>query len=101
MENKVIDYEHRFTTLEDQVSNNTKEIRELEKRQDNLDDLVSTVKVLAVREENVEKDVSEIKKDVKSVINKSAKRWDSMIDKIILVIVGGVIGYILTQLGLG
>lgn len=101
METKLVDYEHRFTTLEDQVSTNTKQIKDLEKRQDNLDELVSTVKVLAVREENVEKDVGEIKTDVKSLTGKSGKRWDDLVDKIILLIAGGVIGFILTQLGLG
>ena len=46
--------EHRLTEVEERVKSNTKSINELEKRQDDVDELVSTVKVLAVREENVE-----------------------------------------------
>ena len=70
-------------------------IEELEKRQDNLDDLVITVKTLATREENVESDVKEIKTDVKDIISKPAKRWDTIIASIITAIVAGIIGYLL------
>ena len=65
MEEK-LDIEHRMTVLEDRSKSNTKRLDDVEKRQDNLDELVSTVKVLAVREENGETDVKEIKTDVKS-----------------------------------
>ena len=87
------DFEHRLTAVETRVE-------EVERRQDNLDELVSTVKVLAVREENVENDVKEIKNDVKSLTSKPAKMWDSMMEKIMLGIVATVIGYFLAQIGL-
>lgn len=91
--------EHRLTSIEDKVESNTNRINELEKRQDDLDELVSTVKVLAVREENVESDVKEIKSDVKSLTSKPGKRWDSLIDKIIITIAAAILGFILARLG--
>jgi hypothetical protein len=87
------DIEHRLTTVETRVE-------ELEKRQDNLDDLVSTVKVLAVREEQVENDVKEIKSDVKSLTGKAGQKWDNMVDRVIWAIVAAAITFILTQLGM-
>lgn len=95
-----MEIEHRLTAVEDRAASNTKRLDEVEKRQDDLDELVSTVKVLAVREENVEKDVKEIKSDVKSITNKPAQRWDSLVDKIILTIAAAVVGFILAKLGL-
>lgn len=95
-----LSHEKRLTDVENRAKSNTHRLEELEKRQDNLDDLVSTVKVLAVREENVENDVKEIKSDVKLLTSKPAQRWDSMIDKIIMLIVGGIVTYILTRIGL-
>lgn len=95
-----IENEHRLTAVEDRSKSNTRRIEELEKRQDNLDDLVGTVKVLATREENVENDVKEIKSDVKTLTNKPAKKWDSLTDKVFLTVVAAVIGYFLAQLGL-
>ena len=97
MDEKII--EHRLTELEGRSKSNTHRLDELEKRQDNLDDLVSTVKVLAVREEAVENDVKEIKSDVKMLTSKPGKMWESVVEKIILTIAAAVIGYILAQIG--
>ena len=76
-----MDFEHekRLTEIEERSKSNSHRIDSLEKRQDNLDELVGTVKVLAVREENVETDVKEIKSDVKSLTGKSGKLWDGMV----------------------
>lgn len=92
--------EHRLTETEERSKSNTHRLDELERRQDNLDDLVSTVKVLAVREEAVENDVKEIKADVKSLTIKPAQRWDGLVDKIIWAVAGAVLAFILSQIGL-
>lgn len=96
-----MDFEHekRLTEIEERSKSNSHRIDSLEKRQDNLDELVGTVKVLAVREENVESDVKEIKSDVKSLTGKSGKLWDGMVEKIIMIIVAAVIGFILAKIG--
>jgi len=94
------DIEHRLTEIEGRSKSNTHRLDELEKRQDNLDDLVSTVKVLAVREEAVENDVKEIKNDVKSLTSKSGQKWDSLMDKIIWAVAGAVLAFLLAKIGL-
>lgn len=86
--------------VEDRSKSNEHRIEDLEKRQDNLDELVSTVKVLAIREENVENDVKEIKTDVKALNEKPAKKWDGLVDKIILTIAAAVIGFLLSKIGM-
>ena len=96
MENEI---EHRLTEVEERSKSNTYRLAEVEKRQDNLDDLVSTVKVLAVREENVENNVKEIKSDVKSLTGKPAKRWDNLVKQVISILVAGVVGFILAKFG--
>lgn len=95
-----LDDERRLTIVEERSKSNEDRITDIEKRQDNLDELVGTVKVLAVREENVENDVKEIKSDVKTLTNKPAKRWDGLIDTIITVLVGGILGFILAKFGM-
>ena len=92
--------EHRLTEVEQRSKSNQHRLDEVEKRQDNLDDLVSTVKVLAVREENVENDVKEIKSDVKSLTNKPAKRWDNLVSQVISILIAGIVGFILAKFGL-
>ncbi len=94
------EFEHRLTEVEDRAKSNQHRIEEVEKRQDILDDLVSTVKVLADREERVEGDVREIKGDVKSLKDVPAKRWEVIMTQLIIAIVALVLGYICRMLGL-
>ena len=95
-----VEHEKRLTQVEELAKTNARRIENIEKRQNNLDELVGTVKALAVREENVESDVKEIKSDVKSLTGKSGKRWDNLVDKIIVTVAAAIIGFILARLGL-
>ena len=94
------EFEHRLTEVETRAKSNQHRLDEMEKRQNNLDDLVGPVKVLADREERVEDDVKEIKGDVKSLKDKPAKRWETIVNNIIWAVVGAVIVYLLNQIGL-
>lgn len=94
-----LEHEKRMTEIESRSKSNTRRIDEMEKRQNDLDELVGTVKALAVKEERVENDVKEIKNDVKLLANKPAQRWEGIVDKILFGIVGAVVGYIMIQLG--
>lgn len=95
-----LDHERRLTEVEERVKSNSHRIDEVERRQDSLDELVGTVKVLAVRERQVEADVKEIKGDVKSLTSKPAQRWEMLITQIISLLAAAVIGFILAKIGL-
>ena len=45
-------------------------------------------------------DLKEIKGDVKNIILKPAKRWDSIVEKAILAAVGVLVAYIAVKAGL-
>ena len=74
---------------------NTHRLNELSTRVDNIEDLTSSVKVLAAREERVEKDVKEIKSDVKELTARSGKRWEALVDKAIAVLAGAFVAWVL------
>ena len=95
-----IDIEHRLTEVEERSKSNTHRIDDVEKRQDNLDKLATSVAVLAEREKKVEENVEEIKVDVKSITGKPAKRWETLISQLITVVVAAVAGFILAKIGL-
>jgi len=96
-----LQHEKRLTEVEERAKSNSHRIGNLEKRQGELLDLTSSVKALAVREENVENDVKEIKSDVKTLTEKPGKKWDSLIEKVTLTVVAALIGFLLGQIGLG
>ena len=95
-----LEHEKRLTETEARSKSNTKRIDEIEKKQGDIADLVSSVKILADREVRVEKDVKEIKDDVKEMKSKPGKLWEGIVEKIIYTIVGGIVTYALVKLGL-
>lgn len=95
-----MEHERRLTEVESRSKSNTKRLDDIEKRQDNLDDIVGTVKVLSEREKRVEDDVKEIKTDVKSIKDKPAQRWDSLVTQIISILVAALVGFLLAKFGL-
>lgn len=95
-----LDHERRLTEVEERAKGNSWRISEVEKRQDNLDELVGTVKVLAVREKQVEADVKEIKGDVKALASKPAERWEMLVTQVLSLLVAAVIGFVLAKIGL-
>lgn len=95
-----MEHERRLTEVEQRSKSNMKRIDDMEARQENLDKLVNTVGILADREARVEDDVKEIKIDVKSLTEKPGKRFDNLIDKILLTVAAALVGFILAQIGL-
>lgn len=95
-----INIEHRLTEVEERSKSNTHRLDEVERRQDNLDRLATSVSLLAEREERVESDVKEIKCDVKSLAEKPGKRYDSLVDKVVWAVLAAVIAFILGRIGL-
>lgn len=95
-----LQHEQRLTEVEARSKSNSKRLDAVEKRQNDLGELVGTVKALAVREENIENDVKEMKQDVKSLTEKPAKRWEALVEKAILTVAAALIGFLLAQIGL-
>ena len=95
-----MEHERRLTEVEERSKSNTHRIDKFEKQQSEFVELVSSVKFLAEREQNVENDVKEIKSDVKSLASKPGKRWDSLVDKIIVTVAAAVVGFILAKFGM-
>lgn len=93
-------HEERLSKVEERAKSNSHRIEEVEKRQDNLDKIAGAVEALAVREENVESVVTEIKSDVKSLTGKSGQRWDNLINQIITIIAAAVVGFLIAKIGL-
>ena len=85
----------RLTETASRAKSNTHRIEKLEQRQNDLDKLVTAVEVLAAREHSVEADVKEIKADVKTITQKSGKRWDAMLDRVLYILIGIAVSLLL------
>lgn len=90
----------RLTRVEDRCKSNTHRIESLEKRQDDTEKLVTSVAIIAEKQKDMEGDVKEMKCDVKKLIEKPAKRWEGVVEKIIYTVVGAIVAYLLAKGGL-
>lgn len=71
----------------------------VEKRQNELGDLVASVSAIATEQTAMRDNITEIKTDIKEIKDKPAKRWDSVVDKALMTVLGGIILYIMSKIG--
>lgn len=90
----------KLTEVEQRSKSNTHRLDDVEKRQDNLDELVTSVAIMAKEQEHLRTDVTEIKTDVKALTTKPAKRWDAIVDKLIWAVLAAVVAFLLARVGL-
>ncbi|MFR4595650.1 MAG: hypothetical protein ACLT8T_09640 [Oscillospiraceae bacterium] len=90
-----------LTRHDGQLQRQEGRIKELERRQDDLEKLASSVAILAQRQEDMDANIREIKKDVGQMAQKAGRRWDMIVEKAIAAIVGALVGFVLLKLGLG
>lgn len=95
-----LEHEKRLTEVEARSKSNAHRLDDVEKKQNDLSELVGTVKVLATKEENIENDIKEMKDDVKEIKSQPAKRWEGLVTQLITLIVAAVVGFVLARIGL-
>lgn len=90
-----------LTRHDGQLQRQDGRIKDIERRQDDLDKMASCVAILAQRQEDMDADIKEIKKDVSQMAQKAGRRWDMIVEKAIAAVAGALVGFILLKLGLG
>ena len=90
------DYSAAIAELAQRGKSNTHRLDKLEQRQDALDKLVTSVEVLATRQESVEGDVKEIEEDVTGLAARPGKRWDSIVSTLLAALVGAFAAWLLS-----
>ena len=80
----------------------------VEKQQEAIHDLAASIKVMASEQKHqtetinlVRKDVTRLESKVDVLETKPAKRWDGLVDKAIWGVVGAVLAFLLSQIGIG
>lgn len=94
------EYGRRLTAVEERSKSNTHRIDELYEKQEKMSETIKTVAVMASEQTHIKEDVSEIKSDVKKLMGRDGKRWEMVVEKVILLAVAAMVGYALMKLGL-
>lgn len=83
--------------IDEENERQNKRISLLEKGQTQINELVSSVKVLAVNMDNMAKEQGNMSARLKEIEGKPAKKWDTFIACVITAVVSSVVSYILTK----
>lgn len=90
----------KYAEMEARGKSNTHRLDALEKNQKALNELTTSVKVLATEQSTMKTDIGEIKTGLKTLTDKPGKRWEAIVDKAIWLVAGALIAFVLAQLGL-
>ncbi len=91
----------RLTAVEQRSKSNSHRLETLEKHTDALNTLATSVAVMAERVETTGDKVDSLCTDVQELKSEPGKRWKSVVERVIYIVVAAVVGFILARLGLG
>jgi len=86
----------KLVEVDQRSKSNKYRLDRMEERQDNLEQLVNAFSVMQKEQEYIKEDVREIKEDVKILAGIPVKRWESIVTTALTVVVGAVVGYLLS-----
>ena len=94
-----LEHERRLTEIEALGKRNEGRIKKLEEEHDALNKLATSVAVLAEKQDTMNDNVEKLAEKVDQIESKPGKKWESMEEKILMTIVGALVGFLLAQLG--
>ena len=86
----------RVAGLEEKVEDSARRISQLEKNQSALTRLTTAVEVLATKQETVSDSVERLNQKMDAIEQRPGRRWESLTDKILLVLAGAFVSFLLT-----
>lgn len=94
---KILDAEHKNAH---DIEHLNERVDKIEDNQKELQSLCSSVAVIANEQKNIKTSIGDIQTKLTNISEKPAKRWDSLIDKVIFTVVGIIIAYLFSQIGM-
>ena len=98
MDNEEIAREHQL--ILDLAKSNKRRIDNLEEEQKELRSLTNAVSQMVIEQKNIRDDLTEMKNDVKQIKEKPAKRWDMAAEKVLTLVIAGIVAWMLGHIGI-
>lgn len=95
-----LEHEKRLTEVEARSRSNTKRIDKLETQTEAINRLATSMAVMAEKQDETTTIVTALDAKVTAIEEKPAKRWDSLVEKVIWAVVAAVVGFLLAKIGL-
>ena len=86
----------KLTDHENEIGSLKHRMAAVEGNQKALADLTGSVRELTIEQGHLKSDVGEIKSDVKAMLDKPARRWESLLDKALWLAAGAFLAWVLS-----
>lgn len=90
----------RLVKVEQRERSNSHRIDAMEKQQEVIHRLATSMEVMATEQKSMSKQLTEVIQDVKDLSGEPGKKWRFVVEKAIYIVVAAVIGFVLAKLGL-
>ena len=90
----------RLARVEESAKQAHKRMDTLENKVENIYELTTSVKELAIETKAMRQDFNKMDERVKLIEEKPTKRYDNIINQIISIVVAGVVGFFIAKLGI-
>lgn len=91
----------KITEIRDNLNHHESRILALEKNVEAITDIAKSTAVMAEQMKYMGNSITQLTIDVKELKGRSAKKWDAIVDKTIMMLVAAVVGFCLSKIGLG
>ena len=90
----------KLAETEARSKSNTHRIDKLEQSTEAINRLATSVEVMATKQDTMNENLDKIAGKVEQIEAEPGKRWKSVVEKVTLLVVAAVVGYILARVGL-
>lgn len=91
-----LEFAEKLVEIDQRSKSNTHRLEAVEKNQEALNSIATSVAVMAEQQKNISKKVDDIDNKVDAIESKPAKRWDGLVDKLIAVLAGAFLAWLVT-----
>ena len=89
----------KLTETDSRARSNTRRIEQLERGQEMLTHIATSVEVLVSEQRHLREELENLTQKVDVLEQKPGQRWEAVVDKVLLMVVGALVGFVLVQLG--
>lgn len=85
----------------DENKRQNERLKTIDGRLDKIQELIISIQQIATNVKSLTEEMQRQGGRLEALEAKPGKRWEAIVDKVLMLIVGGVVGYVLLKLGIG
>lgn len=95
-----VEFAQQLAEVKARAESNTKRLNKLEELTEVVYELATTMKLMAEKQERTAETVERLDSKLTAIEQEPAKRWEAVVEKIIMTAVAALVGFVMAKLGI-